>query len=136
MEDLDTLVVLYKKGFQQPHSACMIMARATEKMIKYRLLIDGKEADWIHDQTELMQELGFSEGDDPMATASQFSSLAVQANYPSAIRGAISTETALALYDEMYSLISGLASMDPPVRIIPRPRKALFEVRLRRKMAR
>lgn len=135
MEDLETLVVLYKKGFQQPHNACMIMARATEKMIKYRLLIDGKNADWIHDQAELMRDLGFSDNDYLLVIASQFTSLAVQANYPSTVRGTISTKTALVLYDDAYNLISSLASMSPPVRIIPRPRKALFEIRLRRKMA-
>lgn len=58
----------------------MHIARASEKMMKSKLLLRGTNPDWIHDQVELMLMLGFSEEGPLMYTAAQFSTFAVNSN--------------------------------------------------------
>ena len=110
-EDLGALEVLFLDGFRYPHNACMLMARASEKYLKAKILLNGKDVGWIHDQTILLTELGFSESDEIMNVAAQLSVYAVQANYPSVVRHKIDKEIAYSAYDDLFILLDSIRDM-------------------------
>lgn len=122
MEDLGTLEVLFRHGFLYPHNACMHIARASEKMMKSKLLLRGTNPDWIHDQVELMLMLGFSEDDPLMHTAALFSTFAVNSNYPSAIRNNITSETANGSYDDLFEILDAVCGLEPKTEVPSKPR--------------
>ena len=126
MEDLGTIEVLYRNGFKHARNACMLMARASEKLMKSKLLQIGKNPEWIHDQAELMLMLGFREDDPLMHTASLFSMFATGANYPSDVRDGITKSSALRCYDELFPLIEAVASIEPIFAIPSKPRRSLW----------
>ena len=120
-EDMGALEVLYHDGFRYPHNACMLMARASEKYLKAKILLKGEDIGWIHDQTILLTQLGFSESDDVMDIGAQMSIYAVQANYPSVIRPTITGETAYATYDDLFRLLDSIRELEPIFVIASKP---------------
>lgn len=124
LEDFGTLEILYEQGFRYPHNACMHIARASEKMMKSKLLLRGINPDWIHDQVELMQLLGFSEDDPLMAIASQFSVFAINSNYPSAIRNNITVDVAMRSYDDLFTIASAVSDLEPLTSMPCKPRQS------------
>ena len=123
MEDLGTLEILYRKGFRYPHNACMHIARASEKMMKSKLLLRGTNPDWIHDQVELMLMLGFSEEDPLMRIVAQFSTFTVNSSYPSAIRSNITADTAFGSYDDLFIMLDAVCGADPETAVPSKPRR-------------
>ena len=120
-EDLALIRDMRDGGFKYPHNACMIMARSTEKIMKAKLLLSGSDADFIHDQVELMIQLGFSENDPVLAIAAEMSEYATQANYPSRIRKGITPSTAADSYKRMVELLNILRSTEPVFEISAMP---------------
>ena len=101
----------------------MHIARASEKMMKSKLLLRGTNPDWIHDQVELMLMLGFSEEDPLMRIVAQFSTFTVNSSYPSAIRSNITADTAFGSYDDLFIMLDAVCGADPETAVPSKPRR-------------
>ncbi|MBQ8178912.1 MAG: HEPN domain-containing protein [Candidatus Methanomethylophilaceae archaeon] len=108
-EDIRSAHALLTMSIGAHHNVCMLSARASEKILKARLIFEGKDVDWVHDQRKLVRELGDFEGRQrAMEIAEALSPYAVQANYPSVIRSGLDEDDALEAYEmasEMFSML-------------------------------
>ncbi|MBQ8179524.1 MAG: HEPN domain-containing protein [Candidatus Methanomethylophilaceae archaeon] len=130
--DEDLLVVerLREHGVPAPHDICMLSARASEKYIKSKSLLLGREPRKSHDQSRLLDTLGDFKGvrraKDLAAVLSPYST---EANYPSDTMDAIDRDAADAAHSmlmEMMSMIQphswaipGESVLDPPMSRTP-----------------
>jgi len=106
-EDIRSAHVLLTMNIGAHHNVCMLSARASEKILKARLIFEGKDVEWVHDQRKLIRELGDFEGRErAMEIANVLSPYAVQANYPSVIRLGLDEDDALEAYEVASEMIS------------------------------
>lgn len=106
-EDVRSAQALLSMKIPAYHNMCMLSARSSEKMLKARLIFEGKEIEWAHDQRKLVRELGDFDGcSRAMEIARALSPYAVQANYPSAVRSNLDDEDASEAYGMAMEIIS------------------------------
>ena len=108
-EDLRSAYVLLTMNTGAYHNVCMLSARASEKILKAKLIFEGKNVEWVHDQRKLVRELEDFEGyKRAMEIATVLSPYAVQANYPSIVRSKLDEDDALEAYEMSSEMISML----------------------------
>ncbi|MBP3386333.1 MAG: HEPN domain-containing protein [Candidatus Methanomethylophilaceae archaeon] len=110
-EDIAFIEVARSSKLDGHHNICMLAARASEKILKAKLISMGIDPAWTHNQVELVMQMGkIPDSDRALEIASEFSAYAVNANYPSNVRRMITADHA----EEAYHMLMEIVAMFHP----------------------